>query len=100
MQACAEQPFPLAIGMTFEKLEERPQVHGNKPLPGIFAKFSGLGQPFVFTSGPAMTDLRRAEKLPAQACRSSISFLVSAMALAGLRPLGQAVTQFMIVWQR
>ena len=37
--------------MTFEKLEERLQVHGNGPLRGIFAKFSGLEQPLVFTEG-------------------------------------------------
>ena len=32
--------------------------------------------------------------------RSTISFFSSAMALAGLRPLGQALAQFMMVWQR
>src|SRR4051812_34096092 len=36
----------------------------------------------------------------AQAARSAISFLVSAIALAGLRPLGQTFAQFMIVWHR
>ncbi len=35
-----------------------------------------------------------------QFCRAIIMFLISAMALAGLRPLGQALAQFMIVWQR
>ncbi len=32
--------------------------------------------------------------------RSMISFLISAMALAGFSPLGQVRAQFMIVWQR
>lgn len=32
--------------------------------------------------------------------RCTISFLISAIALAGLRPLGQVRAQFMIVWQR
>ena len=32
--------------------------------------------------------------------RSTIIFLISAMALAGLRPLGQVLAQFMMVWQR
>jgi hypothetical protein len=32
--------------------------------------------------------------------RSSISFLISAIALAGLRLLGHVSVQFMIVWQR
>ena len=33
-------------------------------------------------------------------CRSTIIFLTSAMALAGLRLFGQALAQFMMVWQR
>jgi len=32
--------------------------------------------------------------------RSTISFLISAIALAGFRPFGQVRAQFMIVWQR
>lgn len=32
--------------------------------------------------------------------RSTISFLISAIALAGFRFFGQALVQFMIVWQR
>jgi len=35
-----------------------------------------------------------------QIARSAIIFLVSAIALAGLRPLGQTFAQFMMVWQR
>ncbi len=37
---------------------------------------------------------------PQAALRSTIIFLIWAMALAGLRPLGQTFAQFMIVWQR
>ena len=32
--------------------------------------------------------------------RSTMSFLISAIALAGLRPFGQVRVQFMMVWQR
>ncbi len=32
--------------------------------------------------------------------RSTISFLISAIALAGLSPFGQVRAQFMMVWQR
>src|SRR5258705_300931 len=39
-------------------------------------------------------------KMRAQPTRSSSIFLVSAIALAGLRPLGQALAQVMIVRQR
>lgn len=35
-----------------------------------------------------------------QTWRATIIFLISAMALAGLSPFGQAFEQFMIVWQR
>ena len=35
-----------------------------------------------------------------QPWRSTIIFLISAMALAGLSPLGQVLEQFMMVWQR
>ncbi len=35
-----------------------------------------------------------------QTARSTSSFLVSAIALAGFRPFGQTLAQFMIVWQR
>ena len=32
--------------------------------------------------------------------RSTIFFLISAIALAGFKPFGQVCVQFMIVWQR
>ncbi len=35
-----------------------------------------------------------------QVRRSTMSFLISAIALAGFRPFGQVRVQFMIVWQR
>ena len=41
----------------------------------------------------------RAETLP-YTCRSTIFFLISAMDFAGLSPFGQALVQFMMVWQR
>jgi len=42
----------------------------------------------------------RLRRRHAQCCRSTIIFLISAIALAGLRSFGQACAQFMIVWQR
>ena len=36
----------------------------------------------------------------AQTRRSTIIFLISAIALAGFNPFGQVLVQFMIVWQR
>lgn len=35
-----------------------------------------------------------------QTTRSTIFFLISAIAFAGFNPLGQVLVQFMIVWQR
>ena len=39
-------------------------------------------------------------RIPRQICRSTIFSLSSAIASAGLRPFGQALAQFMMVWQR
>ena len=41
-----------------------------------------------------------AESVMRQIWRSTIIFLISAMALAGLRLFGHAWAQFMMVWQR
>jgi glyoxylase I family protein len=43
---------------------------------------------------------RRARPAAGYIRRSTISFLISAIALAGLRCFGQVCAQFMIVWQR
>ena len=53
------------------------------------------GQALAHPSIPSRT---REEK--DQTARSTSIFFVSAIALAGLRPLGQTFAQFMIVWQR
>jgi hypothetical protein len=37
---------------------------------------------------------------PGHICRSTSIFLISAIALAGLRPFGHALAQFRMVWQR
>jgi hypothetical protein len=42
----------------------------------------------------------KVEEKRAQNWRATIIFLISAIALAGFRPFGQAFAQFMIVWQR
>ena len=38
--------------------------------------------------------------IPDQICRSTIIFLISAMAFAGFKPFGHVFEQFMMVWQR
>ena len=56
-------------------------------------------QPGLSGSGPC-SKISSRESKPDQIARSAIIFLVSAIALAGLNPLGQTFAQFMIVWQR
>lgn len=70
------------------------RVGGNKktaPGGGVARRRLPLGVPSV-------------EALPggvdAHICRSTSFILISAMALAGFRPLGQVLVQFMMVWQR
>ena len=64
-----------------------------------------------FTATPGLNSSRRHDfaqggarrgyrSLRRQTRRSTIIFLISAIALAGFRPLGQVCAQFMIVWQR
>jgi len=36
---------------------------------------------------------------PVDQCRATVSFSISAMALAGLRPYQKVSVQFMMVWQ-
>src|SRR5215831_19335632 len=42
----------------------------------------------------------RPNRIAGHICRSTIIRLISAIALAGLRLFGQALAQFMMVWQR
>ena len=62
-------------------------------------------QPDSRGTSPAMTkrggekNRARGARAPPQR-RATISFLISAMALAGFRLFGQVRVQFMMVWQR
>ena len=68
------------------------QQHDKTTAAGRFSRRTvNHVQATLFFAGLAMT---------AQVCRSTISFLMSAIALAGLSPFGQALAQFMMVWQR
>ncbi len=62
----------------------------NPPGAGPKKKRAGDGE----VTGPV------SECLWDQSWRSTIIFLIDAMALAGFRPLGQVLAQFMMVWQR
>ena len=49
---------------------------------------------------PDLFDLHDGFERGQAALRSTMSLRISEMALAGLRPLGQVLAQFMMVWQR
>ncbi len=65
---------------------------GNSPAqlrqPQFAQKKPGIEPGFLFNGEPRYTT------------RSNIIFLVSAIAFAGFKPLGQVLVQFMMVWQR
>jgi hypothetical protein len=89
VQGLAEQAGQPAGGMgRFEIDLERFEPLGRGGLLRVGAQLAGFDERAV------------AAEEAAQATRSASSFLVSAMALAGLSPLGQTLAQFMIVWQR
>ncbi len=64
------------------------QPQHRRALVGIGLQFPGGDQPLVPRGKPA------------QIARSTCIFLISAIARAGLSPLGQTLAQFMMVWQR
>ena len=65
------------------------QRHPNEDYAWHYEKGRSEGRPFA--SSVKGDDYTR---------RSTIIFLISAIALAGFNPLGQACEQFMMVWQR
>ena len=63
-------------------------------------RFAGSDKPlFLHGSGPSHAVLAWLGPVR-QTVRSTIIFLMFAMASAGFRPLGQVFAQFMMVWQR
>ena len=69
---------------------------------GTQATSPKAGQPATNEKGGFETRPCKYSRNPARPYdrRATISFLISAIALAGLRCLGQVFEQFMIVWQR
>ena len=64
------------------------------------SKTPGASRAFRFGGGAESDSLDLTPSHSHQTRRSTISFLSSAMALAGFRPFGQALAQFRMVWQR
>ena len=58
------------------------------------SRFTGSSGPYPWASSRNLVSARP------YTTRSTISCLISAIALAGFRPLGQVLAQFMMVWQR
>jgi hypothetical protein len=89
VQGLAEQAGKPAGGIPcFEIDLERCKPLGRGGLLWVGAQLAGFDERAI------------AADEAAQPARSASSFLVSAIAMAGWRPLGQAVAQFMIVGQR
>jgi hypothetical protein len=116
---------PLALSITLERVQADALQHtdliettcgieGSKPIESLLDVEPG-------PSASAFSNSRLVDELPllliaiaysaqhttrdvvvatVQIVRSTIIFLISAIALAGLRLLGQVLVQFMMVWQR
>ena len=83
--------------------ERRREVHRPSPSGRRWRAAPDEGDLHQLRNKKRPAALPRAQNPKAQnqaALRSTIIFLICAMALAGFSPLGQAFAQFMIVWQR
>ena len=94
-QPPGQQVLQFRIAALKQRFEARPLRGGSLTVAIVQV---ALKQQVQFPPPAAATPSQSGR--PAQARRSSSLFLVSAMARAGLRSLGQASVQFMIVWQR
>ncbi len=105
--AIAGQPAgarpPEQIGEHTECKYEQQDRHGPSLILGNFASNrpdiagkNGKGHEPYSLGSVAFQEIRAL----AQTVRSSIIFLISAIALAGFNPFGQVLEQFIIVWQR
>src|SRR4051812_19714336 len=105
-----DNPMSRAIGPEQQPAGGRREARAGEVSPAVPALIVGIGRRAARDSDVLqplglvvlLAHVACALRLAAirQAARSAISFLVSAIALAGLRPLGQTFAQFMIVWQR
>jgi hypothetical protein len=68
-------------------------------LPRVPPAVARLRRRRTTNSGSEFPPLRQAKAQP-HTCRSTIMRLISAIAFAGFRCFGQALAQFMMVWQR
>ena len=102
--ACTKSMHDVKDGaVNINPLPHQPVVKDLVPdLTNFYAQYAAV-QPWLQTHSPAPPDRERRQSKEDQEAphrRSTISFLISAIALAGLRPLGQVLVQLRIVWQR
>ena len=87
----ARHTFPFSRGLLVESLVN---AGAAAPVSAVTAmNLRSIPDPIV-VDGASI-----AKKRP-QTVRSTISFLISAIAFAGFRLFGQVLVQFMMVWQR
>jgi hypothetical protein len=97
--AAPSRPPPTATG-TSPPPTARPCCSRPGPAGGAVSRRGARARDDDRTRGRGRTASRSTGSRSDQTTRSTISFLISAMALAGFSPLGQVLAQFMIVWQR
>ena len=96
MIACLVPVPPARSTLRPPRLDDGPHAESNQKRrshgkqPGLEADHAWNER--VHRPAPGLSD--------AYTTRSSIIFLISAMAFAGFSPFGQVLVQFMIVWQR
>ena len=69
---------------------------GNERIPQEPVQTEAVDQNQLLTAADIVYECGRGDAY----CRSTMSFLISPMALAGLRCFGHVLVQFMMVWQR
>ncbi len=83
----------LVMGRTYPDAFEFLEAHADHGEPTVILEFG------VIASHRKLRALRNG-CIAQYPRRTTMSFLISAIALAGLRCLGQLTAQFMMVWQR
>src|SRR5690242_10615137 len=95
----ARDPAARSVGLEQEPARCRGEARTREVAPAVPSGIIGVGRRSA-RDADILEPFRGVVVVLAHAARSAISFLVSAIAFAGLRPLGQTFAQFMIVWQR
>ena len=95
----AAPPAPRSCGKTVQQCQGGKSA-GEQNDRIAFHSASASSCSLRLSSDSARSRRKAREERKSQTVRSTISFLIFAIAAAGFSPLGQVLAQFMIVWQR